>query len=239
MMFDRSFDRSAVSVRVLATILATALAGCATGVASIAAAADADRPRQWAEPVAIDGVPNLHRVAPGLYRSAQPTAAGMKNLESLGIRTVINLRFFGTDEDVARDTKLQLAHVRMLTWHITDEHVIDVMRELRRSENGPFLIHCHHGADRTGLMSALYRVLEQNWSTADALDELVNGGYGFHPLWWNIPRYLRNVHRDRLRDTLTSSPEHRRVQPELSEPDNGGTGEIVREKMRAARLLAN
>ena len=233
------FDRSTVSVSILATILATGLAGCATGVASVAAAVDTDRPRKWAERIALDGVPNLHRIAPGLYRSAQPTAVGMKNLESLGIRTVINLRFFNTDEDVARDTNLQLKHVQILTWHITDEHVIDVMRELRRTENGPFLIHCHHGADRTGLMSALYRVLEQDWSTTDALDELVNGGYGFHPIWRNIPRYLRNVHRDQLRDTLASTPEHPRVQPELREPDNGGTGEIVRKKVRTARLLAN
>jgi protein tyrosine/serine phosphatase len=187
----------------------------------------------------MEGVPNLHRIAPGLYRSSQPTAAGMKNLESFGIRTVINLRFFNSDEDAARDTRLQLTHVRMLTWHITDEHVIDVMRELRRTENGPFLIHCHHGADRTGLMSALYRVLEQNWSTADALDELVNGGYGFHPIWRNIPRYLRNAHRDRLRDPRASTSEHPGVQPELREPDKAGTGEIVREEMRAARLLAD
>ena len=52
----------------------------------------AARPAQWAEPIALEGVPNLHRISPTLYRSEQPTALGMKNLEKLGIRTVINLR---------------------------------------------------------------------------------------------------------------------------------------------------
>ena len=55
-------------------------------------AAAAARPAQWAEPIALEGVPNLHRISPTLYRSEQPTALGMKNLEKLGIRTVINLR---------------------------------------------------------------------------------------------------------------------------------------------------
>ncbi len=55
-------------------------------------AAAAVRPVQWAEPVEMEGVSNLHRISPTLYRSEQPTALGMKNLEKLGIRTVINLR---------------------------------------------------------------------------------------------------------------------------------------------------
>ena len=38
------------------------------------------------------------------------------------------------------------------------------MRMLKKTENGPFLIHCQHGADRTGLMSAMYRMLEQDWT---------------------------------------------------------------------------
>ena len=40
---------------------------------------------------------------------------------------------------------------------------------LKDAENGPFLIHCQHGADRTGLMSAMYRILEQGWTPEDAL----------------------------------------------------------------------
>ena len=32
----------------------------------------------------------------------------------------------------------------------------------------------------------MYRIIFQNWSTDDALNEMKHGGYGFHPIWRNI-----------------------------------------------------
>ena len=69
-----------------------------------------------------------------IYRSEQPTALGMKKLEKLGIRTVINLRFFNDDQDEVKGTKLRTEHVKILTWRIGDEHVVEVMRMLREAK---------------------------------------------------------------------------------------------------------
>jgi protein tyrosine/serine phosphatase len=160
------------------------------------------RPEHWAEPIMLEGVPNLHRISPMLYRSEQPTALGMQNLEKLGIRTVINLRYFNNDENEVRGTTLRTERTKILTWRIGDKHVIEVMRMLKQSENGPFLIHCQHGADRTGLMSAMYRVLEQGWIPTDALAELTDGGYGYHSMWKNIRRYLESVDVEKLRAAI-------------------------------------
>ena len=167
-------------------------------------AAAAVRPVQWAEPVEMEGVSNLHRISPTLYRSEQPTALGMKNLERLGIRTIINLRAFNDDKDEVKGTSLRTERVKILTWRIDDKHVIEVMRMLKKAENGPFLIHCQHGADRTGLMSAMYRVLEQGWTPEDALTELIDGGYGYHSMWKNIVRYVRSVDAASLREAIES-----------------------------------
>ena len=167
-------------------------------------AAAAVRPVQWAEPVEMEGVSNLHRISPTLYRSEQPTALGMKNLERLGIRTIINLRAFNDDKDEVKGTSLRTERVKILTWRIDDKHVIEVMRMLKKAENGPFLIHCQHGADRTGLMSAMYRVLEQGWTPEDALTELIDGGYGYHSMWKNIARYVRSVDAASLREAIES-----------------------------------
>jgi protein tyrosine/serine phosphatase len=167
-------------------------------------AAAAVRPVQWAEPVEMEGVSNLHRISPTLYRSEQPTALGMKNLEKLGIRTIINLRAFNDDKDEVKGTSLRTERVKILTWRIDDKHVIEVMRMLKKAENGPFLIHCQHGADRTGLMSAMYRVLEQGWTPEDALTELIDGGYGYHSMWKNIVRYVRSVDAASLREAIGS-----------------------------------
>jgi protein tyrosine/serine phosphatase len=182
-----------------APLAAQQAAPAATAPAPVAASL---RPAHWAQAIELEGVPNLHRISDFLYRSEQPTAEGFKNLEKLGIRTVINLRYFNDDEEEAEGTKLRLERVKILTWRAGDKHVIEVMRMLRNQANGPFLIHCQHGADRTGLMSAMYRVLEQNWTPQDALAELVDGGYGFHKMWKNIRSYVLSVDVAKLRAAI-------------------------------------
>jgi len=160
------------------------------------------RNARWAVPISLEGVPNLHRISPNLYRSEQPTALGMKKLEQLGVRTVINLRFFNDDRKRVAGTLLRTERVKILTWDIDDEQVIEVMRMLRNPQNGPYLIHCQHGADRTGLMSAMYRILDQGWSVDEALAELTEGGYGYHSMWTNILRYVRSADIERLRAAI-------------------------------------
>ena len=196
--------------QLLATLLLAALgapvaAQTAAPASTPAPATASARPEHWAAPITLEGVPNLHRITPSLYRSEQPTAVGMKNLEKLGIRTVINLRWFNNDRKEAQGTSLRTERVKILTWDVDDDHVIEVMRMLRQDENGPFLIHCQHGADRTGLMSAMYRILEQGWSVDDALTELTEGGYGYHSIWTNILRYVRSADVDELRAAIGAS----------------------------------
>jgi protein tyrosine/serine phosphatase len=184
------------------------LLALATGIAvtlttgSSAADTPAARNERWAVPITLEGVPNLHQITPTLYRSEQPTALGFRNLEKLGVRTVINLRAFNSDDDEVRGTALRTERVKILTWNVDDAHVVDVMRMLRNPDNGPFLIHCQHGADRTGLMSAMYRILEQGWTADDALAELRDGGYGYHAMWKNILRYVRSADVDKLRAAI-------------------------------------
>ncbi len=175
-----------------ATFICSAIACLILGLPMLRAA-DEPRPSTWATPVVVDGVSNLYRVTPTLFRCAQPDAAGMKQLEALGIKTVINLRSFHTDRDEIKDTALLNEELSVKTWHIEDEDVIRVLRILRDPTNGPFVIHCQHGADRTGLMCAMYRIVDQGWSKDDAIRELRDGGYGYWSGWTNIISYLRAV----------------------------------------------
>ena len=162
------------------------------------ARAATERNPEWAVPVILPGVPNLFRVTPDIYRSAQPDAADMKALEQMGIRTVISLRNFHGDVEKAKGTKLVLVSIPMNTWDIDDGAVIQALRALHDAQK-PVLVHCQHGADRTGLIRAMYRMTEQGWSREKALDELQNGGYGFHPMWQNIIEYLQKVDVERIR----------------------------------------
>ena len=189
----------------LAMLAGPAVAQDSAETPSAQTPAASERPAHWAEPIALEGVPNLHRITDGLYRSEQPTALGMKNLEKLGIRTVINLRYFNDDKDEVKGTSLRTERTKILTWRVGDRHVIEVMNMLKNTENGPFLIHCQHGADRTGLMTAMYRILEQDWTPEDALKELTDGGFGYHSMWTNIIKYVKSVDVAALKAEIASA----------------------------------
>jgi protein tyrosine/serine phosphatase len=167
-------------------------------VASVSVA-ESNRPVQWATLMKVAGVNNLHKINDGLYRSAQPTKEGMMNLEKLGIKTVINLRAFHSDSDELKGTSLLNDALSVKTWHIEDEDVIRVLRIVKKKENGPFLIHCQHGADRTGVMSAMYRIVIQGWLKDDAIKEMVDGGFGFHPIWSNIIQYVKKADIEKIK----------------------------------------
>jgi protein tyrosine/serine phosphatase len=165
------------------------------------AATHTARPATWATPLTIPGVPNLNRVAPNFYRSAQPEAAGFKALATdPGIKTVVSLRAFNSDKTLIEGTGIKLIRIPIHTWHIETEDVVLALATIRTAQaKGPVLLHCQHGADRTGLITALYRVLYQGWTKDAALDEMQNGNFGYHAVWGNIPRYLRNADIEDLR----------------------------------------
>lgn len=178
-----------------------------------AAAAAADQPLppdlsarnpDWATRVGDSR--NFFRVSPTLYRSGQLGRADVAALVPLGIKTVVGLRAFHSDDTWLRESGIQIRRIKIYTWRISDDDVVAALQAIRAAEQqGPVLLHCWHGADRTGLVAAMYRVLFQGWSKQQALDELLHGGYGYHALWKNIPTYLHQVDVEKIRQRLAAS----------------------------------
>jgi protein tyrosine phosphatase (PTP) superfamily phosphohydrolase (DUF442 family) len=151
------------------------------------------RPEKWAVPMACVGVPNLHKVSDKLYRSAQPTAEGMTNLVALGIKTVVNLRHSHSDSDEIGGLPLKAHRIEIFTGNMKDKYVTDFLAVLDDTNAVPVLVHCQHGADRTGTLCAMYRILREGWTADAAIDEMTNGGYGYHSVWRNLPRFIRKA----------------------------------------------
>jgi protein tyrosine phosphatase (PTP) superfamily phosphohydrolase (DUF442 family) len=156
------------------------------------------------------GVDNLFRLTAQLYRSAQPTKEGFAFLaRTMGIKTIVNLREWHSDSSLAAGTGLTLRRVPINTWNIGDDNGDKIVRALRyiseAETRGPVLVHCQHGSDRTGAIIALYRILYQGQSKEAAIKEMMEGGFGFHPIWaalpdWgNIPAYIRKVDIENVR----------------------------------------
>ncbi len=160
-------------------------------IPTIAFARDAN----WAKPMTLAGVPNLNQVTPILFRSAQPDAAGFANLaKSLKVKTVIDLRESQTDAAYLGASKINAYYVPMNALHITNEEIIAALTLIKAHQGeGPILVHCQHGADRTGVVIAMYRIIYQGWSKAQAIDEMKNGGYNFHSIFFNIPAFINNA----------------------------------------------
>lgn len=165
------------------------------------AASPAARPANWAVAVSTQGVPNLWRVEPDLYRSARPQGAGFRALEKLGVKAVLDVES-PADEIAAKGTSLKLYHVPMNAFGLRDESVLEAMRILSDPANRPIVIHCQHGADRTGAMMALYRIVVEGWSKDDAIREMNAGGF-HHSSWFsNLDRYVAAADVEGLRRKL-------------------------------------
>ena len=186
------------SLRFISTALLALSFGLMMAPASSQAPAKPERNPDWATP--MPHVSNLHQVTQVLYRSAMLDRADVAQLQALGVKTVISLRSFHSDTDLLKDSGIRTVRIPINTWAIRDRHVIEAMRSIRAAEQqGPVLLHCLHGADRTGMMIAMYRMLYQGWPRDKAVDELKNGGYGYHAVWKNIERYLSRVDVEQLR----------------------------------------
>jgi protein tyrosine/serine phosphatase len=153
----------------------------------------------WAEPMEHPGLPNLHRVSEDLYRGAQPTAAGIRQLEALGIRTIVNLRTSDTDDRLLEGSGLAYERIPMTAWQPRDRDVVQFLRIVTDENRRPVFLHCRRGADRTGMMVAVYRMAVQGWEKEQALAEMTQGGFRFNSGWRNLVQYVRDLDIDAIR----------------------------------------
>jgi protein tyrosine/serine phosphatase len=149
--------------------------------------------------VRIEGVPNFCKVSDGLYRSAQPTAEGMRNLEAMGIRTIVNLRSFHSDDDKIAGTGLGCESIHAKAWYPQEKQVAQFLKIVTDNKRAPVLVHCQHGADRTGTMCAVYRIAVQGWTKEEALREMTEGGFGFHRIWGNLIEWINRLDIEKIR----------------------------------------
>ena len=143
--------------------------------------------RVWAQKIDLAGVPNLHKVSDDLYRGAQPTEEGVRQLRALGIRTIVNLRSFHSDRDEIGETN-DVAYEQIATqpWAVTHDDIVRFLRIVTDPNQTPVYVHCLRGADRTGTMCAIYRMVVQGWTPEQAIQEMTQGGFGFYAGWQNL-----------------------------------------------------
>lgn len=181
--------------------LGLVLGGLVLAALSIRSAVD-ERPAHWARPVTVPGVENAYQVTADLYRSAQPPDKAFAELKKFGVRTVVNLRSEHSDRETVLASGLNYVAIPSQASNVDEYAILLFLRTVSDPARGPYLVYCHHGADRTGLMIAVFRVVVQGWTKEEAVREMRLGGYGFHSIYTNIVRYLKKFDPDKFRRSL-------------------------------------
>lgn len=121
---------------------------------------------------------NQWEIAPGVYRSNNPNPARFKELEPLGLKTIVDLR-----NDSNRSPS------QLVAWECGErgitylnrpfsqreapsrQQLVALIEEMPKWEK-PLLIHCKSGADRTGLIAAIWQLTQENKPLHEAREQL-------------------------------------------------------------------
>lgn len=121
---------------------------------------------------------NLYELDTGVWRSNQPSPRRIKALSQKGIKTIVNLRgpsrwgSYALEKEACEKYGIALINHRMYSRRMPTFEELVKTKALFDSIQKPFLFHCKSGADRAGIFSALYILLQQNGSIEDAMDQL-------------------------------------------------------------------
>jgi len=132
---------------------------------------------------------NFHKIDSSAYRSAQLFWFNMPYyLDRYGIKTVINLRgeqqnrwWYRDEVKIVKERNITLIDYQLSSKRYLNPKEVQKLVEILRDVEKPILIHCEGGADRTSLVSAIYKYSILKRSLEEAKDEL-SFIYGHLPL---------------------------------------------------------
>ena len=140
-------------------------------------------------------LPNFHRVDDKLFRGGQPREGGLARLKSLGVQTILDLRYErGKGRVEAAEAKaLGMNYVQIPMYGLlrpTHAQIAKALEVIRDPANGPVFVHCERGSDRTGVVVGCYRVASAQWPAQRAIDEAM--GHGMYKAEWAKRSYIRS-----------------------------------------------
>ena len=133
-------------------------------------------------------IDNFGRINAGYYRGAQPEGRDYADLAALGIKTVIDLQADGINHDEAQLVEAQgMRFYRIpMTTRVppTPEQLATFLKIVNDPAQQPIYVHCLGGRHRTGVMTAVYRMENEQWTAERAFREMKDYRFGLdflHP----------------------------------------------------------
>ena len=151
--------------------------------------------------------PKINGVIEGkIYRSAQLSGSALeKVIKEKGIRTIINLKgksvdaeWYANEMKIAERYGARLFDVRLSPNDLPKYRKLRSILDALQTSEKPILIHCHRGADRSGMVSALALALEVDPPIAE-LKKQFSVRYGVLPFYRSIGPSFFSMYEDWLR----------------------------------------
>ena len=129
-------------------------------------------------------IKNFGQMDERFFRGAQPSESDYKDLASLGIKTVIDLRDNPKDYEKPAVEALGMRYVNipMSDKDYPKEDQIEAFMKLANDPaTGKFFVHCAGGRHRTGVVGAVYRFNKYHWNYDQVYKEMKD--YDFYSSW--------------------------------------------------------
>ena len=160
------------------TLVACALAASlavSSGVSTVAAATGSP------------GIDNFGKISATYFRGAQPEGSDYAVLAKFGIKTVVDLQKDGeaNEEQLVESAGMKFIRIPMTTRTApTTEQIASFLKLVTDPANQPVYVHCAGGRHRTGVMTAIYRMTQDRWTSDQAFKEMKQYKFGadfLHP----------------------------------------------------------
>ena len=122
---------------------------------------------------------NLHKIDRNMWRSNQPSPRQIEKAHNnFGIKTILNLRGprktgdWQLEAETCNRLDIELINFRVRSRAAPEKEMLLKIPALFSSIKCPALLHCKSGADRAGLMSALYVLIVMKQPAIVALEQL-------------------------------------------------------------------
>lgn len=145
-----------------------------------------------------------------LWRGAKPDKDDAAWLIQQGVRTIVNLELIHDDKGAFNQATVdgannyEVGYFRIHDWEpfrilapsLADDHVAHFLAIVSQQPK-PIYVHCRYGENRTGVMVAAYRVLIENVTKEEAIEEMSR----YKALWLKVDEnYIRGLSTKRCEE---------------------------------------
>lgn len=117
---------------------------------------------------------NLEEIAPGIWRSNQPSPRRVAYYARLGIRTILNLRGekrhspYLFEREACEKHGITMLDIELSARKLVKREALLQLIGLMRQAERPMLMHCKSGSDRAGFAAVIYLVVVAGKPLAEA-----------------------------------------------------------------------